>query len=213
MEEMLPESAKNNIIVEGIAKSVTRPAFNKTETPLKTILYTGALRSYVGVCNFVDAFMLTENPNYRLVICGGGADSDYIRKCASSDLRIIMKGNVSHEDAVRLQREATLLVNPRPGTHYVTRYSFPSKTMEYMTSGTPMMGYKLEGIPKEYYEHMFVMESENKEYIAHKIDEILSKPQVDLNNKAQKAYEFIINNKTAEIQVKRIIDFLSKNEK
>ena len=38
-------------------------------------------------------------------------------------------------------------VNPRQNNEEFTKYSFPSKTMEYLASGVPVVAYKLDGIP------------------------------------------------------------------
>lgn len=44
-----------------------------------------------------------------------------------------------------------------------------------------------------------------------KIQEILSIPESELNARAIDAYNFIINNKTSDKQVHKIISFLSDN--
>ena len=56
-------------------------------------------------------------------------------------------GCVTNDEIVRLQCEATLLVNPRPSDKEFCKYSFPSKTIEYMASGTPVLMTKLPGVP------------------------------------------------------------------
>ena len=45
-------------------------------------------------------------------------------------------------------------VNPRPGAADFTRYSFPSKTLEYLDAGKPVLAYRNDGIPPEYDEHL-----------------------------------------------------------
>ena len=59
--------------------------------------------------------------------------------CSKKDNRIVFKGMVPNKIVVEDQLKATLLVNPRPSIGEFTRYSFPSKNMEYMVSGTPMV--------------------------------------------------------------------------
>ena len=56
-------------------------------------------------------------------------------------------------------KEAKLLINLRNPEDKYTKYSFPSKTFEYMVSGTPFFTTKLEGIPSEYYNYLYCIDS------------------------------------------------------
>ena len=69
-------------------------------------------------------------------------------------------GFVSHERALELQAKAALLINPRSPKGVFTRYSFPSKTLEYMRSGKPVVCHRLEGIPEEYDPYLQYIEGE-----------------------------------------------------
>ena len=64
-------------------------------------------------------------------------------------MRIEFLGMLPRTDVLELQSKATILVNPRQPVGDFTKYSFPSKTIEYMASGTPLLMYKLPGIPEE----------------------------------------------------------------
>ena len=211
MVECIPEAGGKYIVVEGIApKDSLKPIEHTAKNDkIRTLLYTGVLEKYAGVDQLVDAFHQTRNPNFRLIICGGGASALYVKNIASSDSRITYKGKVEREEAVQLQRESTLLINPRIPNGDITKYSFPSKTMEYMTSMTPMIGYHLEGIPEEYYEHMYTPRDLSVEALTDCINETLSLPLDILQKKAEKAKIFIAENKSSKAQVKRIIDFLN----
>ncbi len=208
MEEKIEQAKGHSIVVEGLASKVdNEPVPIKTDET-KTILYTGTLQDFTGIEDLIKAFKATINDNYRLVICGSGPLSKMIQEASRDDIRIIFKGSLPREEAVSLQKSATLLVNPRKPTVSLTRYSFPSKTMEYMASGTPMLGYKLDGIPEEYYAHMFVPDNLTIESLTDTINKVLSLPPGKLQEFGCSAKEFIRNNKEAARQVHRIIDFL-----
>lgn len=209
MEEKIPEAVGRNIVVEGICdRELDDTILHNTETELKTILYTGTLQKYVGIDDFVDAFTLTTNPNYRLVICGAGPSEQYINEKASKDHRIIYKGVVTREEALKLQQESTIVVNPRKPTEEITNYSFPSKTIEYLASGTPMIGYRLGGIPNDYYQYIYYPEDLTELGMVKLINNVLNKDKSELEDKAQSAKLFIAEKKTAKIQVAKILDFL-----
>lgn len=212
MTECIPEAKGKYIVVEGISPkdSLKSKHIVARDEKVRTLLYTGVLEKYAGVDQLVDAFYKTTNLDFRLIICGSGSSISHINEVAKKDSRIIYKGRVEREEAVQLQHKCTLLINPRIPNGNITKYSFPSKTMEYMTSMTPMIGYHLEGIPKEYYEHMYTPKDLSVEALAECINKTLSLPFETLQNKAITAAEFIAKNKTSKAQVKRILDFLKE---
>ena len=207
MEEKIPEAIGANIVIEGIFAPVDYHVPIKKEN-VRTLLYTGTFEEFAGVRDLVESFMQTKNKNFRLQLCGNGELVDYVKKQALKDSRIQYLGVVSHDEARRLQGEATLLINPRKPDEGITRYSFPSKTMEYLSSGTPMIGYKLEGIPMEYYEYMYTTDDLSIPGLSVLINSKLILPQSVLDEKAMRARMFILTNKTSEIQVRKILDFI-----
>ena len=76
-----------------------------------------------------------------------------------------------------------------------------------------MIGYKLEGIPEDYFSYYYTVNSNDEEELVSRLLEVLTKPQEELNNMASSAYNFINSNKSAKIQVSKIIDFLRYNSK
>ena len=213
MVEKISEADNMYIVVEGIASFDKISGFHKgnKDEDVRSIFYAGTLQEFSGVRELLSAFSKITNKNYRLVICGEGVLTPEIENAALLDNRIIYKGMQPREEVLRLQKESTLLINPRRPDKSITRFSFPSKTMEYLVSGTPMIGYKLEGIPEEYYDHIYTVDGVDEESLIDVIQNTLSLPQGILNEKAKNAYDFILQNKTAKMQVKRIIDFISKD--
>lgn len=211
MEEKVPEAIGKNVIIEGIASP--KPLYIKQPqdvTDEKILLYTGSLAEHTSIKELVDAFMLTTNPNFRLYICGAGYYEKYITEAAQKSSRIVFKGLLPHTEVIDLQHKAIALINPRFPSIKDTPYSFPSKTMEYLISGTPMIGYKLVGIPTDYYECMYTVNQETPEDMASVINHVLSLPQSELDAKARSAYNFIMKNKTAKKQASKLIEFLKK---
>ena len=206
MVEHIPEAASKNIVIEGIYSN-SDDIISDNTLP-KTLLYTGNFQEFAGVKMLVDAFMLTPDPSFRLVLCGSGPCSSYIDACTKQDPRIENRGRIGRDEAVRLQKSVTLLVNPRQPNGGITKFSFPSKTMEYMSSGTPMIGYRLEGIPNEYFEHMIIPDDLTDDSLAQAIEHGLALDDDVLCNMGDKARNFILMNKSAKAQVRRILDFI-----
>jgi len=211
MREKLPINSKPYIVIEGIYSfedsNYEKPKESKFEN--KTVLYSGTLARRYGIINLVKAFMSIQNESYRLIICGSGDASNDIVNYSKIDNRIIFKGLIDRSEVLRIQSKAALLVNPRPFKGEYVKYSFPSKTIEYLASGTPTLLYKLPGIPNEYYKYCYTIEQPSIELLARKIDEILSKDDQDLKEVGVKARKFILKNKNAQKQTFKIISFIN----
>lgn len=210
MVERIPEANNRSIIVEGISNVYGDLPRVPKNSSIKSLLYTGSLHEFSGIRDLVLAFRKTNNENYRLIICGLGACESFIKKEAEQDTRIVFLGNLKREDALKEQYRATALINPRSPIEEITKYSFPSKTMEYLSSGTPMIGYHLPGIPEEYYSFFFSPKDLSVDELARTIDNVLSMDERLLREKGERAFIFIRDKKNSKEQVGKIISFLEK---
>ena len=174
-------------------------------------MYSGAVDRRNGILILLEAFSLIKQSNYKLIICGDGSDKDAVIAAQHKDNRIEYKGQIPRETILELQREATLLINPRQPLEDFTKYSFPSKIMEYLASATPVLTYKLAGIPEEYFQYCYVIEDMSTIVLAGKIMEICSMDNEILLEKGRRAQNFILEKKNPQAQVSRILDMLSNN--
>lgn len=196
------------IRIEGIFKSPKEIESIKKEIN-KTILYTGTLDRRYGIMNLIRAFISINADNYRLWICGEGDLRNEIKKIASLDKRIIYFGQLNHDEILIMQKKATVLINPRTSEGIYTKYSFPSKIMEYFASGTPTIMYKLKGIPDEYYKYCYIIKNESIEDLKEMIITVCEKDQEELNDFGKRSSQFIIENKNPIIQTKKIFKMLN----
>ncbi|MBR4949349.1 MAG: glycosyltransferase [Clostridia bacterium] len=192
-------------VVEGISTHIDNIAFEKSDT--KNILYTGTLHKRFGIMNLVSAFKMIDNEDYRLIICGIGDSKDEIMEEAKKDSRIIYKGQLPREEILKLQQRASCLVNPRQANEEFTKYSFPSKNLEYLSTGIPVVAYKLPGIPDEYDDYIFYVKDNSVEILKDKLLEVC-RNETSAKEKAEKAKDFVLNNKNEVTQTKIILDML-----
>lgn len=211
MINLLPVSNKRWTIVEGIFNNIQDDAIVNTgkNTNLKYILYSGTLAKRYGVMNLIKAFSLLTDANIYLMICGAGDAEKEILNYSQKDKRIIFKGQLPRLEVLKLQKQSVLLVNPRTPEGEFTKYSFPSKTMEYLASGIPTLLYKLPGIPEEYYRYCFALESLSIQELANKMQEIVRMDSEILKDIGIKAREFIIENKTPTPQCLKIVELIN----
>lgn len=200
---------KPYIIMEGLVdidmKADIGAVSGEKDRP-KFVLYAGALREQYGLKSLVDGFMSYSGSDVFLEIYGDGDYIPEILKAVQNDSRIRFMGLADNDEIVRRETKATLLVNPRPVGQEFTQYSFPSKNMEYMVSGTPVLTTKLPGMPDEYYDYVFTIDGDSAEDITKALYTVLSKPDEELVKKGLEAREFVLKNKNNMIQAQRILN-------
>lgn len=197
--------AKKYVVIEGISNDIFKTlSFDKKMN--KTILYTGGLNEKYGVKNLVDAFMSIKDKDYKLIICGSGDLEQYIKEAQNKDSRIDFRGVLLHDEVLSLQMQATVLVNPRQNNEEFTKYSFPSKNLEYLASGTPVISYKLDGIPDEYDEYLIYVLDNSIVSLRKKIEEVCSLTEEERKNIGAKCRDFVLKEKNSKKQIKKVID-------
>ncbi|MFJ5747622.1 glycosyltransferase [Peribacillus frigoritolerans] len=212
MNEVVNKNNKPYIVMEGIAKEERSEVVkSKNSTYKNVIMYAGALNEKFGIDKLINAFELSEDKNAELWLFGSGDMKEKILAYASKNNKIIYFGRKPKADILEYERKATLLVNTRTSEDAYTKYSFPSKTIEYMVSGTPLLTTKLPGIPAEYFDYCYTIEDETVEGISKSINQILNLPKKEREYMGEKAKKFINDNKNSSMQAAKIYHFLKSN--
>ena len=198
---------KPYMVMEGSVDHTFIPKTITQKVSPRVIMYAGAIEAEYGFDTLVRAFMSLSQQDIELHVYGGGKFVENLLEFQQIDSRIQYKGVVTNEEIIIAEQEATLLVNPRYSNQEFVKYSFPSKTSEYMLSGTPVLTTKLSGIPDEYFKYLYAFDEETIEGYAHKLNEILSLPNEELKQTGLKAQEFVLKNKNNTIQAQRIEEF------
>jgi len=159
MAEKLNVGKRPYIVVEGITDK-QQAAPNKREKHGKKVAYAGKLVEAFGAKRLIEAFELIEDPQASLHICGGGELKPYVEEMCKKDSRIHYHGVVSAEKANEILQQADVLVNPRQNDDEYTKYSFPSKNIEYLMTGNAVIAYMLDGMP-EIYRKLFQIPKSN----------------------------------------------------
>ena len=210
MKEKINISDKPYIVVEGISNTdIFKNVDIKKEDDIKAVMYAGMLSKKHRTDMLIEAFMKTKG-DYQLWLFGSGDIEEYIEECAKKDERIKFFGRVERQEVLKYECMATLLVNVRDSGEQYTRYSFPSKTMEYMSSGTPLLTTRLSGIPDEYFDYVYALDDESEEGLKKTLDSILKKTPQELDQKGKSAKNFVKNNKNYIVQAERIYNLLRR---
>lgn len=172
MADKMKVGQRPYIVVEGITDEATIP-FNSQKLSGKKIAYAGKLVEAFGVKRLIEAFALLPDQEETLHICGGGELKSYVEEACRNDDRIHYYGVVSAEKANEILRNADVLVNPRQNDDEYTKYSFPSKNIEYLMTGNAVVAYMLDGMPVDYQRMLYIPEDNTTKKLATTIERAL----------------------------------------
>lgn len=208
MMDFVPKPVKH-IVMEGIVDVESMSISSESsDTEKQIVLYTGTLRKIFGVMNLVNAFQQIQNEDTELWICGSGDSKEEIENAAQIDKRIKFFGLVDSKTALKMQRQATILVNPRTSEGAYTKYSFPSKTMEYLLAGKSVVINKLPGIPEEYYKYAYIPADESIPAFASCIAGVLNMDKKERELRSEAGRRFIVEQKNSIVQMARVLDLI-----
>ncbi|MCW5515600.1 glycosyltransferase [Muriicola sp. Z0-33] len=210
MNEVVNPKNKPYMIMEGLVDISMQTTSNVLEEKDadRILIYAGGLYEKYGIKTLIDAFFELKGEDLKLHLYGKGQMVKDMDKYSNKDPRVIYMGIVPNEIVVRDQLKATLLINPRPTTEAFTKYSFPSKNMEYMVSGTPMVTTNLPGMPEEYHNFVYLFQDESVEGVYDALNTILSKTRKELHQFGSQSKNFVMDHKNNKVQAARILDFL-----
>lgn len=200
---------KPYVVMEGVANAAGVQASRLEEKAQpRGVMYAGRLHAQYGLINLLDAYEAADPENTELWLFGDGNAVDTIEQRAAKNPAIRYFGRKNRDEILEFERKATLLVNVRSVDEEFVKYSFPSKTIEYMLSGTPLLTTKLPGIPQEYFDHVFPVENNTVECLSAGIQNALSNTQQKLWEFGSDARSFIENEKNCKVQSGKILRFL-----
>lgn len=196
------------IVLEGHADE--KMAYEKNELSEKydkrVCLYAGSLKTIYGIQYLVNGFLSANIPNSELHIYGNGDFETQLFEIAKNHENIKYFGIAPNSEVVKAELKASLLVNPRPSNEEYTKYSFPSKNMEYMASGTPVLTTHLPGMPDDHKPYVFFIEEENEDGAKAALEKVFALSDKELNDFGKKAKEFILEKKNNVAQGKKVLD-------
>ena len=103
--------------------------------------FGGSLYERYGVKTLVDAFH-KSNVKSKLVIAGAGPLDSYIEQMAEEDYRILFLSSLGKDKNIAYLRNSIANINPRPLNNKMDAESVPSKLLEYLSIGTPVISTK-----------------------------------------------------------------------
>lgn len=169
----------------------------------KIIFYSGVLNQYGGVDLLLDAFATIGNQDAHLWICGKG-DNKKLNEALENDRRITFHGCVDEQTLQQLSRQAWVMINPRPNSVIDSRHNFPSKVLEYLSYGKPVISTWTPGIAPALRSVLIVPDVETPAGLAHAIDSVLQWTESQCRERSLMIRRFLETEKTWRIQADRL---------
>lgn len=177
----------------------------------RTIVYAGGIHERYGLKMLAEGFLKANIKDTKLLYYGSGPYVEEFISLCKKHPNMEYCGVAPNNIVVAAELKASLLVNPRFSHEEFTKYSFPSKNMEYMASGTPLLTTNLPGMPKEYHSYVYLFKEETINGYADALSSVLSHSEEELKEFGYKASQFVLLNKNNIQQGKRILTFICEN--
>jgi len=172
------------------------------------IVSAGTLNEANGVHILLQAFSMLDGIHYKLRIAGSGPLEKDVRYAAVRDARIEYCGYLAYENVLRLYQTADVLLNLRLTNTIRTKYLFPSKLMEYLLSGRPVISTCTGHVEAEYGDFVYPLRDETAGGLAAVLRTVEHEVET-AEAKGVTAREYMLAHKTWLAQGQRVRDLIT----
>lgn len=176
-----------------------------------TVVYAGGLSSSYGVDTLVDAILsIPDDINVILKIYGRGDQEYLIRRASEVSGRIVYGGFIAPHELLPELLSADLLINPRPPHTDISSQSFPSKLIEYLSTGRPVLTTRLTSIPRDLCDKFYYINQYSIDGIKSAILDVMKVPKSDRIAHGLRSRLFVQGKYSESMVGQMIYDFISR---
>lgn len=202
-----------SLVIEGGLPQETLDFFEHNEEYRakgeKNVVFAGGLNFQNGIEEILEAISLIEDESISFNFFGRGPLAKNIENAAAIDSRIQFFGLVNHSQLLKyIKKEASILLNIRTEKTASTKYFFPSKLLEYLSSGIPVISSRFSTLPDEYNKFLNLT-TENPREIAKILNDVLQNYEV-CNIKAKEGRIWTHQEKSWQYQCSRMVKEILK---
>lgn len=188
-------AGKKTALFEGIIDEALQKFERPHDLPLHEFVvgYAGGLTAAYGVDRLLAAAVRTPFLPVHLRFFGRGDQVRDIVSAASGNHRLSYGGFVTGGELFGQLVRCDVLINPRPTDADFSVMSFPSKLVEYMGLGRPVLTTKVAGLPEDYLEFLYIIDDESVDGIRSAITRLMECPRSELERRANLGRKFIFD--------------------
>lgn len=198
---------KPYFVSEGVFEPSTIFTSEIEKGPIKLAIYSGTITANYGILELMKAFNELKPINLKLHIYSSEPVYDDFSNELSNYIEFI--GYLPRDLLLEKLSTADMLINPRPLYHEFNQFSFPSKLIEYMSTGIPTITTRIPSIPSDLINYLNYFESDDVKGLKIGIENMLLSDKKELYLKAEKAKAYVLENYTFINVAKKLIDLIS----
>lgn len=202
---------KDYILVDGgVNKQIINHLFPLKEKSgdVYTFVLAGLLWEHNGTKLILDAMANYTNAKVRVVFAGKGVDVSLIETASHNDPRIKYVGMLNMDALFKLYEEADVLLNLRMEEE--VDFHFPGKLLEYLATGRYVISTPVAHAERDYGKYMGVLHDKTPEGLIRMMDKVQQLGKKHLFETGRNARQFMLDNRTWDIQTQRILQYMSK---
>ena len=144
---LLMEGGIDSEVLEAYASQDSENAWRQQADGKPVLVYSGLLNEVAGIHLLLEALKNIPD-DFVLYITGRGEWQNQVEEIAKQDSRVHYLGLLEEEDYLQVLGAADVLINPRNMQLPENQYNFPSKIMDYLATGNPILSTKFSGYEK-----------------------------------------------------------------
>jgi glycosyltransferase involved in cell wall biosynthesis len=204
---------KANVVIPAIVPgSSLRAGYENKNISSFNIVYSGGLEEHFGLRILLETFHRSPYTHWKLIITGKGSLDREVTELASVDNRIIYKGLVPFSELDDVYKSASIFVNPRPSSDERTRFLFPSKIVEQMVTGKPVISTDLACLTDQFREHLLIVAPETSDRLLEVLIQADHMGEEERASRGSRAKEFVIQNYSPPVVGRLIFNEIRKFE-
>lgn len=176
-----------------------------------TIVFAGTLMKFKGTDKLITAVSKMNTQAFELILCGDGPMKEEVEKYSRTFKNINYKGRVASDELKENHFfNADLLINITQVEKKDEDFGFPSKLIDYILTGKPVLTNRFPALPLEFYNFVHVIENIDADGIRVAIENVSKKSEEELQLKCKNGYRFITENYSYTKITDELLAFINK---
>lgn len=173
--------------------------------------FAGRLTQLNGLDMIVGAFERCSDAPWTLEIAGDGPLRRLVEEAALRDPRIHYHGILGRDDVIDLYQRSNLLLCLRRTDQRMSRYVFPSKLVECLATGIPVLSTPVGHAAREFGPFLSILEEESDEALASRFAELAREPAEGRERRAWEGRDHIRAKRTWPAYMEQLEAYLREH--